>query len=163
MNHPFQHRRPRPNHLARAQMVAAVASEIRRLQNDFYAVEAAPTHECDKDLLHSACDGSRCSIPGPNLRFTTASVYQVERRLEGLAFRDFESPVFTVPKKNGRFRLSTNYRKLNMFQRKTTFQMDDTQLTVETIQRGGLRVVVGLKGRIPDLGPASFDGYSGGL
>jgi hypothetical protein len=49
-----------------------------------------------------------------------------------------------VPKKDGNFRLCTDYRKLNLFQRKTTFKMDDTQLIAETIQPGSIAVFVTL-------------------
>jgi hypothetical protein len=38
---------------------------------------------------------------------------QQRRRTAGLAFRDFEPPIFTVPKKDGAFRLCTDYRKLS--------------------------------------------------
>jgi hypothetical protein len=34
---------------------------------------------------------------------------QASRRVRGKPFRDFESTVFTVPKKDGRFRLCTDY------------------------------------------------------
>jgi hypothetical protein len=78
--------------------------------------------------------------------------HQVLRRSKGLAFRDFESPVFTVPKKDGNFRLCTDYRKLNLFQKKTTFKMDDTQLIAETIQPGDYGMFVDLKDAYLTLG-----------
>jgi hypothetical protein len=78
--------------------------------------------------------------------------HQVERRAKGLAFRDFESPVFTVTKKDGHFRLCTDYRKLNLFQRKTTFKMDDTQVIAETIQQGDYGMLVDLKDAYLTLG-----------
>jgi hypothetical protein len=76
----------------------------------------------------------------------------LQRRAKGLAFRDFESAVFTVPKKDGNFRLCTDYRKLNLFQRKTTFKMDDTQLIAETIQPGDYGMLVDLKDAYLTLG-----------
>jgi len=77
---------------------------------------------------------------------------QRRRRSTGLAFRDFESPVFTVPKKDGAFRLCTDYRKLNVFQRKTTFKMDDVQLISEMILPGDYGMLLDLKDAYLTLG-----------
>jgi hypothetical protein len=83
--------------------------------------------------------------------------HQLQRRAKGLAFRDFESTVFTVPKKDGNFGLCTDYRKLNLFQQKTTFKMDDTQLIAETIQPGNYGMLVDLKDAYLTLAwPPSF-------
>jgi hypothetical protein len=78
--------------------------------------------------------------------------HQRQRRNAGLAFRDFESPVFTVPKKDGAFRLCTDYRKLNLFQRKTTFKMDDVQLISEIILPGDYGMLLDLKDAYLTLG-----------
>ena len=168
LTRPFQHCRPRSIHLDKAQR-AAVASEIRRLRLDCHAVEDAPPHDSDKALLSSDPDWEKDPLrtgPWPRERripvfHNRAQVqiynrrcwqHQVSRRAKGLAFRDFESPVFTVPKKDGQFRLCTDYRKLNLFQRKTTFKMDDTQLIAETIQPGDYGMLVDLKDAYLTLG-----------
>ena len=165
---PFQHRRPRAIRLDRFQQAAA-SSEILRLHRDCHAVEYAPPHDGDKAILQSApaWEKSRLRL-GPWPREPRIPIFanrarvalydkrcwqhQVLRRSKGLAFRDFESPVFTVPKKDGNFRLCTDYRKLNLFQRKTTFKMDDTQLIAETIQPGDYGMLVDLKDAYLTLG-----------
>ena len=77
---------------------------------------------------------------------------QQRRRAADLTFRDFESPIFTVPKKDGAFRLCTDYRKLNDFQRKTTFRMDDVQLISEIIIPGDFGMLLDLKDAYLTLG-----------
>ncbi len=79
--------------------------------------------------------------------------HQLQRRAAGLAFRGFESPVFTVPKKDRAFRLCTDYRKLNLFQRKTTFKMDDVQLISEIILPGDYGMLLDLKDAYLTLRP----------
>jgi hypothetical protein len=50
------------------------------------------------------------------------------------------------------FRLCTDYRKLNDFQRKTTFQMDDFQLNSEIIIPGDFGMLLDLKDAYLTLG-----------
>ena len=69
---------------------------------------------------------------------------QVLRRGAGKPFRDFESTVFVVPKKDGRFRLCTDYRALNEFQAKTPFKMDTLQSVADCIQKDDFGMLVDL-------------------
>ena len=165
---PFQYARPRSIRLDRFQ-TAAVSAELHRLRFDCHAIEVAPEHDSDKALRTHAPPWERSDLrvgPWPRERRipvlatrTHVRLYdrrclaqQFQRRQRGLAFRDFESPVFTVPKKDGAFRLCTDYRRLNCFQRKTTFKMDDTQLISELIQPGDFGMLVDLKDAYPTLG-----------
>ena len=69
---------------------------------------------------------------------------QAARRSVGRPFRDFESTVFVVPKKDGKFRLCTDYRALNEFQRKVPFKMDTLQSVADVIQRNDFGMLVDL-------------------
>ncbi len=157
---PYQYRRPRPIRLAADQM-AATAAEIDRLMNQCGAVELAPAHDRDKALRPEAAVWERRPLRGgwwpaekgiPVLSSDEAvREYdrdclrsQVSRRARGKPFRDFESTVFTVPKKDGRFRLCTDYRPLNKFQTKRPFKMENVQTVAETIQRGDFGMLVDL-------------------
>ncbi len=96
------------------------ASELHRIRFECHAIEEAPEHDEDKALLTSAPAWERSSLRvGPWPRERKIPVFshklrvklydrqcklqQSTRRQRGLAFRDFESPVFTVPKKMARF------------------------------------------------------------
>ncbi len=146
-----------------------MTTELRRLREECHAVEPAPEHDGDKALLTSAPAWKRTPLrmgPWPRERripvFTRRSHVMLyngqcqvalhRRRAAGLAFRDFESPIFTVPKKDGAFRLCTDYRKLNDFQRKTTFRMDDIQLISEMIIPGDFGMLLDLKDAYLTLG-----------
>ena len=72
------------------------------------------------------------------------SASQVSRRAVGRPFRDFESTVFVVPKKDGKFRLCTDYRALNEFQAKWPFKMDTLQSVADCIQPNDFGMLVDL-------------------
>jgi hypothetical protein len=166
--HPFQYSRPKPLKLDRFQ-TQAVADELSRLRHVCHAVEPAPPHDSDKAILQSAPSWEKTPLrlgPWPRERrvpvFATqarvllynrqCAAHQRQRRAAGRAFREFESPVFTVPKKDGAFRWCTDYRKLNVFQRKTTFKMDDVQLISEIILPGVFGMLLDLKDAYLTLG-----------
>jgi hypothetical protein len=157
---PYQYRRPRPIRLDTASLQAA-CDEIDRLEFVCRAVEAAPTHDRDKALFSDAPRWERRPLPrGPWPQekrvpvFTTKSearaydaacrLSQDARHAEGRPFRDFESAVFVVPKKDGRFRLCTDYRPLNEFQVKVPFRMDTVQTVAESIQPNDFGMLVDL-------------------
>ena len=165
---PFQYSRPRSLRLGSLE-TAAATEELNRLTHQCRAVEIAPEHDGDKALLNTAPAWERTPLRlGPWPRERRIPVFsqhvrvkrynhrclteQRRRRAAGLAFRDFESTVFTVPKKDGAFRLCTDYRRLNVFQRKTTFKMDDVQLIAELIQPGDFGMMVDLKDAYLTLG-----------
>ena len=157
---PFQIRRPRPIRLAAGGLQAASA-EIDRLEHVCGAIESAPSHDRDKALTRSAAAWERRPLPrGPwpaekliplvssaaESRAYDAECLasQVSRRAAGRPFRDFESTVFVVPKKDGKFRLCTDYRALNEFQRKVPFKMDTLQSVADVIQRNDFGMLVDL-------------------
>ena len=157
---PYQYRRPRPISLTKEQRDAAV-TEIHRLQQGG-AVEKAPPHDGDKALPSTASPWERTPLrtgPWPRERkipvcrssreFRDYDHRQVEehlrRQLLGKPHRDFESTVFTVPKKDGGHRLCTDYRQLNMFQRKLPFKMEGVQQVADLIQPNDFGMLVDLK------------------
>jgi hypothetical protein len=161
---PFQYLRPRSIRLDRCQS-AAVATELLRLRTEYHAVEPAPEHDGDKALMTVAPAWERTSLrmgPWPRERripvFTQRSQVLLYNRhcratqRRRRAFRDFELPIFTVPKKDGAFRLCSDYRRLNDFQRKTTFRMDDVQLISEIIFPGDYGMLLDLKDAYLTLG-----------
>jgi hypothetical protein len=157
---PFQMRRPRPIRLATGGL-QAVAEEIARLEHVCGAIESAPSHDRDKALPRSAEDWELRPLPRgawpaekqiPRIT-SQAGVWaydaaclasQQARRLAGKPFRDFESTVFVVPKKDGKFRFCTDYRALNEFQQKVPFKMDTLQSVADCIQRDDFGMLVDL-------------------
>ena len=157
---PFQYSRPRPIKLDAGSLQAA-CDEIDRLECVCGAVEAAPTHDRDKPLFPEAPLWERLPLPrGPWPQEKRVPVFtskaeardydaecrrsQQERRAAGRPFRDFESTVFVVPKKDGKFRLCTDYRPLNDFQVKVPFKMDTLQTVAESIQPNDFGMLVDL-------------------
>jgi hypothetical protein len=149
-----------PIRLAAAQLAAA-AAEIDRLKHVCKAVETAPQHDRDKALRPSAAAWERLPLRGgwwpaekrvPVLSSESAvRDYDEEcqnsqdlRRGRGKPFWDFECTVFTVPERDGRFRLCTDYRPLNDFQTKWPFKMENVQTVAETIQPGDFGMLVDL-------------------
>ena len=160
MQRPYQYRRPRPIRLGSFQLAAAGA-EIDRLMHVCGAVEFAPEHDRDKALSETAEAWERCplpwgpwpaekqipvlSLPADRRRYNEeCAASQAVRRAAGRPFRDFESTVFVVPKKDGKFRLCTDYRALNDFQRKVPFKMDTLQSVADCIQRDDYGMLVDL-------------------
>jgi hypothetical protein len=107
---PFQYSCPKPLRLDRLQ-TKAVADELSRLRHVCNAVEPAPPHDSDKAILQQAPSWEKTPLRiGPWLLYNRqCTVQQRRRRAAGLAFRDVESPVFTIPEKDGAFRLCTDY------------------------------------------------------
>ena len=157
---PYQIRRPRPIRLAATSMAAA-SSKIDRLIRVCGAVESAPAHDRDRALNTKAEAWELRPLPsGPWPAEKRVPVFasgadrrqynsdclasQATRRAAGRPFRDFESTVFVVPKKDGKFRLCTDYRALNEFQRKVPFKMDTLQTVADCIQRNDFGMLVDL-------------------
>ena len=157
---PYQYRRPRPIRLAAPQMAAA-SEEIDRLLHVCGAVEIAPAHDRDKALRPSAPAWERVPLrrgwwpaekrvpvlatAAARLQYDQACLEsQALRQSQGKPFRDFESTVFTVPKKCGGFRLCTDYRPLNDFQTKRPFKMENIQTVADTIQPRDFGMLVDL-------------------
>ena len=158
---PYQYRRPRPISLAVPQKAAAI-QEVKRLTEVCGAVESAPLHDNDKALLWSTAESWERSplrtgpwprekkVPILSLkeraRYDQAQLREERvRRQQGKPYRDFESTVFTVPKSDGGFRLCTDYRGLNEFQRKVPFKMEGVQQVADLIQPGDHGMLVDLK------------------
>jgi hypothetical protein len=159
-SHPNQYRRPRPIRLD-AESLRAASEEIDRLEHVCQAIEAAPVHDRDKPLFPEASHWERLPLhrgPWPQEKRVPvvstkgeARAYnedcrrsQLARQEAGRPFRDFESMVFVVTKKDGKFRLCTDYRPLNEFQRKVPFKMDTLQTVAESIQPNDFGMLVDL-------------------
>ena len=159
-SHPYQYQRPRPIRLDAGSLQAA-CEEIDRLEHVCHAIEAAPSHDRDKALFPEAPLWERLPLPrGPWPQEKRVPVFstkvdardydadcrrsQHERHAAGRPFRDFESTVFVVPKKDGKFRLCTDYRPLNDFQVKVPFKMDTLQTVAESIQQNDYGMLVDL-------------------
>ena len=157
---PYQIRRPRPIRLATCALRAA-SLEIDRLERVCGAVESAPMHDRDKALTSAAEEWELRPLPKgawpaekrvplvssqAELRqYDTACLAsQASRRAAGRPFRDFESTVFVVPKKDGKFRLCADYRALNEFQAKEAFKMDTLQSVADCIQPNDFGLLVDL-------------------
>jgi hypothetical protein len=155
---PFQIRRPRPIRLNAGGLQAAT-EEIERLEHECHAIESAPEHDRDKALSPSAPSWELRPLPRgswpaekriPQLTSreevraydTACLASQQQRRWTGRPFRDFESAVFVVPKKDGRYRLCTD--SLNEFQTKVPFKMDTLQSVADCIQRNDFGMLVDL-------------------
>ena len=134
---PIQWRRPKPLRVSGNEK-EAIAQEIHRLFNQCHAIEVAPPHDTDKCLLtDEAAPFELTRLPGLYLREPTIPLFKShtqaarydrqqqvifnQRRTRNLPFRDFESTVFTVPKKDGGHRLCTDFRPLNAFAKKSHF------------------------------------------
>jgi hypothetical protein len=122
---PYQYRWPRPIRLD-SESLRAAGEDIDRLEHVCRAIEAAPAHDRDKPLFTEAPLWERLPLhlgPWPQEKrvpvFSTkfeARAYdddchrsQLVRQAAGRPFRDIESTVFVVPKKDGKFRLCTDY------------------------------------------------------
>ena len=158
---PIQWRRPKPLRVSGNEK-EAIAQEIHRLFNQCHAIEVAPPHDTDKCLLtDEAAPFELTRLPGLYLREPTIPLFKShtqaarydrqqqvifnQRRTQNLPFRDFESTVFTVPKKDGGHRLCTDFRPLNAFAEKSHFQMEGVQEVAELIQQGDYGLLVDLK------------------
>ena len=158
---PCQSRRPTPLRVSNTEG-EAITREIQRLFHDCHAIERAPPHDADKGLLRTETFpfelmrapafcmreapvpvfDTRCQIAQYDHRQLAT---QARRRNQSLPFRDFESTVFTVPKKDGGHRLCTDFRPLNRFAERSHFQMEGVQQVAELIQPGDFGLLVDLK------------------
>ena len=158
---PFQYRRPRVIPMQNTQRRAAV-DEIERLMTECHAVEVAPEHDSDKALTPSSAEWEHRPLRQGNWprerTIPVCSSWQEQQEYDrqctadmkarqrlGKPFRDFESAVFTVDKKDGGHRLCTDYRPLNLFQEKTHFKMDTVQTVAELIQPNDFGMLCDLK------------------